>query len=165
MAGLDTDTQGVLLARVVDAIIPGDALFPSASRVGVSEKLLERGFRTIGPDFAGRLDRALGLTDAASDEAIAAALAAWEARDPAGFEDMLTIVYLSYYEALPVKSAIRALGHDYHDTPQPGGYRMSAFDPANPHENPQHRRGAYVPTDDVRPVDWSALGDLGKRVG
>src|SRR6185437_7236748 len=51
MAGLETDTQGRLLSRVVDAIIPGDALFPAASRVGVQEKLLERGFKTLGPIF------------------------------------------------------------------------------------------------------------------
>ena len=96
---------------------------------------------------------------------IVAALGAWEQRAPAAFEEMLTIVYLSYYEALPVKAAIRALGHDYHDTPQPGGYRMAPFDAANPHENPQHRRGRYVPTGEVKPVDWSGLGELGKRVG
>jgi hypothetical protein len=165
MAGLETDTQGRLLSRVVDAIIPGDELFPAASRVGVQEKLLERGFKTLGPDFSTELGEALALSETASDAEIVAALSAWEARDPASFEEMLTIVYLSYYEALPVKAAIRALGHDYHDTPQPGGYAMSPFDPANPLENPRHRRGRYVPTEAVKPVDWAALGDLGKRVG
>jgi len=157
--------QPRLLARVVDAIIPGDGLFPSASAVGVQGKLLERGFQTVGPAFAESLEHALGLADNAIDMDITTALAAWETRDPASFQDMLTIVYLSYYETLPVKAAIRELGYDYHDTPQPGGYRMTPFDPTSDQENPQHRRGNYLPTGEVKPVHWSALGDLGKRVG
>jgi hypothetical protein len=154
-----------IIGRIVDAIIPGDGSFPAASAVGVQEKLLERGHTSVGAGYADRLIAALGIVGSQGADAIEAALAAYEARDPDAFETLLTIVYMSYYESPEVKAAIRAMGFVYNDTPQPAGYAMSAFDPANPLESPRHGRGHYVPTAEVERVAWERLGDLGKRVG
>jgi hypothetical protein len=157
-------TRIELLERIVDAIIPGDGTFPSASSVGIQAKLLERGHTMIGPDYIDQLLSALNLADLDAD-AIVAALTAYETQWPDAFETLLTIVYMSYYECLEVKNAIRAIGHRYNDTPQPDGYPMSPFDPTNPLENPQHESGHYVRTPEGARVAWEHLGDLGKRVG
>jgi hypothetical protein len=48
-----------------------------------------------------------------------------------------------------VIAAIRAFGHDYHQTPQPLGYDMAPFDPANPTHLPAVPRGTYMRTLDM----------------
>ncbi len=69
------------------------------------------------------------------------------------------VVYLSYYENPAVVEAVRGLGHTYNDAPQPAGYAMAPFDPADPLQAPTHRRGRFVATNRVRRVDLSALPD------
>jgi hypothetical protein len=58
-----------------------------------------------------------------------------------------------------VHEAIRAMGFTYHAAPLPAGYDVGRFDPAT--DTPRYRRGAFVPTDQVRRVDLAKLDFLG----
>jgi hypothetical protein len=57
-----------------------------------------------------------------------------------------------------VIAAIRALGHDYNDAPQPDGYAMRPL--ARALDAPAVPRGQYVATSDVTRVDLSGLDFL-----
>jgi hypothetical protein len=152
------------LAALVDALLPGDEAFPSASQAGVHIKLEERAHRYIGDGF---LDAILIKVSAAgtSNDALTSALAAMEKNAAGDFDLLLGVVYPAYYENLAVKEAIRGLGHAYNDQPQPSGHFLQPFDPSNKFEKPVHKRGSFVATDKVRRVDHASLGNLLNRVG
>ncbi|MEQ8282788.1 MAG: hypothetical protein RIB53_13025 [Roseitalea porphyridii] len=145
------------LAAIVAALLPGDDVFPSASDVGV-QWIAERRLEVlIG---AGGLDDLHAAIEAALSGGVEAesAARALEAGRPDLFAPLLRVAYLSYYEHPAVTAAIRALGFDYNDAPQPQGYAMDPFDPQT--DLPARPNGRYVPTDQVRRVDLSGLDHL-----
>ena len=150
-----------------DALIPGDGHFPSASEAGVVARFEARLRDLRGASHLGAIQDALSVDGSfvALDEAQRnEALAALEQSQHALFEEMLAVLYFSYYESPVVTVAIRQSGLTYHNPPQPIGYRMSVFDPSNPLELPSHNRGHYVPTEAVRRVDLSELAHLAASI-
>jgi hypothetical protein len=80
---------------------------------------------------------------------------AFEAADPVLFGRARDITYMAYYESPFVAAAINAKGHLYELRPHAKGYPMAPFDLDR--DRPRHRRGGYVPTGAVSPVDTSGL--------
>ena len=134
--------------RLADVLLPGDALFPAASASGMDALLIAR------LRGAGVLARVL----AEVGEPSVAAVARLETAQPALFDSLRRIVFVTYYEQEAVVAAIRALGMPYNDAPLPAGHAPEPFDPAI--DAPRHRRGHFVPTLEVRPVDLAALDHL-----
>ena len=61
---------------------------------------------------------------------------------------------------IPTQAAIRALGHDYNDAPQPNGYVLPLFDFTPGVNVPMNPKGTFKWTDWIEPVDISSLADL-----
>ncbi|MFM9106517.1 MAG: hypothetical protein ACKOWF_07440 [Chloroflexota bacterium] len=119
------------LAAFVDEMIPGDDLFPPASAVGAQALLADRLRDRLGAEGVASL---LGRLDGggAPFHGLAAAdrrqvIAHLEQDDPALFGLARMAVYLGYYANPAVTAAVRALGHDYNDAPQPRGYPLPPF--------------------------------------
>jgi hypothetical protein len=152
-------------AALVDTLLPGDETFPSASSVGAHSALIARWSQRFGAaslaELFGRIGADGGPLRCAGANERAAAMAAFADAEPDRFAALRRIVYLSYYESLPVVAAIAGLGHDYRAAPQPEGYALPAFDPAR--DAPRHRRGSYLATDAVSRVDVSGLAHLEPR--
>jgi hypothetical protein len=155
------------LAALVDVLVPGDELFPNASRVGAQGLLATRLRETLGEAVIDRLLETLqnaGGPLAPLEPAARREVAArFESSDTELFLLVRNITYLSYYEQPSVHAAIRALGFVYHAVPLPEGYALPPFDPAS--ETPRHGRGHFVPTDEVKRVDLSGLDFLGDHRG
>ena len=148
--------RAAVLAALVEVLLPGDALFPSAAEVGVQAKLAERLADQRGEVASERMIKALsGLIDAAPGAERQRLVAAFETAEPALFATIRTICFTAYYESPFVQEAIRSLGFAYNAAPLPKGYGQRRFDPAT--DRPTHGRGHYVPTDQVRRVDLSGL--------
>lgn len=151
-------TDGAELAALVDTMIPGDELFPSAAAVGTHGLVGPRLRQLLGRDGLARLSATLGPLADLDRAGREAAVGRLERTNAELFGTVRMTVYLSYYEQPAVVDAVRAMGHDYNDAPQPDGYALPPFDPDQ--DLPQRRRGAYVPTAEVRRVDLSALDFL-----
>lgn len=169
MSAIDTTDDAAFVAALIDTLIPGDGDFPSASEADVAPLVAARAKEMQGPAFLAGLRRALDrdgapFADAEEAERVAR-LAAHEGAKPSDVQAVCVVLYLSYYGAASVKAAIRRMGLQYPDAPQPDGYRMSAFNPDDPLEAPTHRRGHFVATDAVTRVSTDGLGDLMERVG
>ncbi len=150
------------LEAFVDVLLPGDSLFPSASQVGAQHTLAERLRAHHGGDAVERLvallaDRGRDFVVLLPQERVRA-VRRLERAEPALFAFIRAATYFAYYQHPTVVRAVRRLGHDYNDAPQPQGYTMPAFDPAI--DAPKHQRGFYKKTDEVAPVDTSSLTDL-----
>jgi hypothetical protein len=157
------------LALLVDALLPGDELFPAATAVGVHKLLASRleqlrGALALG-ELAGAISDAGGPLGVLDDVGRSAAVAKIQRRYAALFDDVLRVAFLTYYESPIVQDAIRALGFSYHAHPLPGGYAalIGRFDPTA--DAPTHGRGRYIRTEDVRRVSLDGLGLLGERDG
>lgn len=164
-ADIPDDLMAAEAAALVDTLLPGDAVFPSASPIGTHSALVARWGQRFGraslADLFERMKAHGGpLRDAAHAER-ASAVAAFAAANSDQFAALRRIVYLSYYESPAVVAAIAGLGHDYRAAPQPEGYALPAFDPAS--DAPRHRRGSYLATDAVTRVDMSGLRHLEER--
>jgi hypothetical protein len=144
------------LAGFADALLPGDDLFPSASAAGAHGVMAARLRDRLGEGSVDRLAAALvargGLDDAPG------AAARLEADEPRLFDTARAFLTFAYYEAPAVIAAIRTLGHDYNDAPQPKGYAMRPLDPTR--DAPAIPRGGFVATEDVVRVDLSGLSFL-----
>jgi len=155
----DPRVTASVTAAFADALLPGDDLFPSASAAGAHGVMAVRLRTRLGPEAPGRLAAALvargGLDDAP------AAAARLEAEEPRLFDTARAFLTFAYYESPAVIAAIRALGHDYNDAPQPAGYAMRPLEARR--DAPAVPRGRYVATDAVTRVDLSALDFLGDR--
>jgi hypothetical protein len=157
------------LALLLDALLPGDELFPAATTVGVHELLASRLEQLRGPsalyELAGAISDAGGPLGVLDDAGRTAAVAKIQRRYAALFDDVLRVAFLTYYEQPRVQDAIRALGFRYHAHPLPGGYaaQIGRFDPAA--DAPTHGRGSYKRTEDVRRVSLDGLGLRGERDG
>ena len=153
------------LRDLVDVLIPGDELFPAASAVGAHGLLAERLRQQHG---AAAIERVVAALDARADGASFSglppvrrveAVRRLEEAEPWLFEAVRTILFYSYYQSPLVVRAIRALGHDYNDAPQPRGYAMTPFDPAPGGNVPASPRGGYKRTDEMRRVDLGPIAD------
>ena len=156
------------LSALIDVLIPGDDLFPAASLAGATGLVFERlraleGERFV-EDLLAYLDQAAGGREFAAlpSEEQRRLVAQLERERPSWFEQLRMVTYLSYYQLPPVVRAVRALGFEYNEAPQPRGYSMDPFDPAV--DLPKQPKGAYVPTDAIRRVDLSGLGNLTQTV-
>ena len=157
------------LALLVDALLPGDELFPAATAVGVHALLGSRLEQLRGAlalaELAGAISDAGGPLGVLDEAGRTAAVAKIQRRYAALFDDVLRVAFLTYYEQPKVQDAIRALGFTYHAHPLPGGYaaEIGRFNPAA--DAPTHGRGRYKKTEDVRRLPLDGLGLLGERDG
>ena len=149
-------------AALVDVLMPGDDLFPAASAVGTQGLLAARLRDRAGNEGLSLLLEALGgrFAGATPDER-EATVRRLEDEHTALFALVRMASYTAYYAAPAVIAAIRALGHEYNDAPQPRGYEMRPFDPSPGADLPAAPRGSYRTTDGVARVDTSALAELG----
>jgi len=155
-----------LLRAFVDVLLPGDAHFPAASDAGAHGLLAERLRQQHGPDVYDRVGAALAaasggrsLAQLPNEERVVA-VERLEREEPALFDVLRTILYYSYYGSPSVVRAIRTLGHDYNDAPQPRGYPMAPFDPTPGVNAPATPRGGYTRTDAVTRVDLRGVPGL-----
>lgn len=144
----EVDGEEALAMWLADVLLPGGEGFPPASASGMDAVLIVR-LRE-----GGVLERALDAVGVPSVDSVARL----EMTDPALFDTLRRIVFVTYYEQAPVLAAIRALGMPYNDAPLPAGYAPEPFDPET--DAPRHGRGHWVRTEDVRPVDLSGLDHL-----
>lgn len=128
------------LEALVDILLPGDELFPSASSIGVAERLPERLGGVAMAQLAAALPEPL-------DEPAVAGL---ERAQPELFAQLFRTACLTYYAAREVTGAICASGVDYRTPLQPRGHELPPFDPER--DTPRHRRGHFVETEEVRPI-------------
>ncbi|MGH6862256.1 MAG: hypothetical protein ACRECY_18570, partial [Phyllobacterium sp.] len=84
-----------------------------------------------------------------------ASVKGFETADPELFDKIYTAVTLAYYETPFVIEAIRNTGRPYSHRPHVTGYEMAPFDADR--DVPGHQRGHYLKTEEVVPVDTSAL--------
>lgn len=154
------------LRAFVDVLLPGDDLFPAASEVGAHGLLAERLRQQHGPDAFDRVGAALAaasggrsLAQLPNEEQIVA-VQRLEREEPALFDVLRTILYYSYYGSPLVVRAIRALGHDYNDAPQPRGYPMTPFDPTPGVNAPATPRGSYKRTAEVTRINLRGVPGL-----
>jgi hypothetical protein len=148
-----------LIRALVDELIPGAAGWPSASDAGVHGIVGLRVFAEWNDEQTAALAEVLGWqsgglssTDA---ETRIAAVKGFETAEPDLFDKLYTAVALAYYETPFVIEAIQSTGRPYSHRPHVTGYPMAPFD--FDRDMPQHGRGQYLKTEEVAPVDISAL--------
>ena len=158
-----TDNLLPSLAALLEVLLPGDALFPCASTLGLEGLLADRLRQSIGPAGLDELTAALAATATPFATLAPAArlpvVARLEQEHPALFDLLAKTAYLSYYQAPAVQDAIRALGFAYNPTPLPAGYAVGRFDAER--DRPRHGRGRFLATDEVRRVDLGGLDFVG----
>jgi hypothetical protein len=157
-----------LLADFVDALVPGDDHWPSASQVGVQAVLASRIVDVDGEEAVDRLAglvRAAGGFDGKNEAERSATVASLERDHGELFTLLRNAVYLAYYENPAVAARIRSLGFTYKLRPHIGGYATLPVDPVR--DRPRHQRGFYTRTEDVRRLDLSRLAGVpeAKREG
>jgi gluconate 2-dehydrogenase subunit 3-like protein len=178
----ETATVGLLNA-FCDTLLPGGDGFPAPSAIRIVEDFMARYVAPDGQEIiylpAVTLADVSALADAldegfvaASPEARAAMVAAFESGDPDRFARLRALVYAGYYSRPEVRSAIANTldaGRDFRRAPQPYGYEdvMEGWD-----ESLLNHRGRYLATADVRPVDagkraalLTSSGDVGSADG
>ena len=148
-------TIAATLAAFVDAVLPGDDLFPPASAVGAQALLAERIRQRFGG--SGVADVVSRLT---SGGEMNEAIVRLEREETELFAFLYAATSFAYYQSPAVIEAIRALGHDYKDAPQPEGYEMPKFDFTPGVNVPMNPRGTFTWTDWLEPVDVSGLAHL-----
>lgn len=158
-----TDALGLaaLLRDLVDVLIPGEGAWPPASMVGVQGVLAMRLLEAQGQTAADELEKELLRYGAPFDrldaDRRAEVVRRLEAGNPALFKLVRNAAYLAYYENPAVVRAVQGLGQPYQAMPSAKGYPLPAFDLE--HDRPRHGRGHYIPTEDVKPLDLSALAE------
>jgi hypothetical protein len=147
------------LEALMDTLLPGGNGFPAATATGMSELLLVR-LAALDPAMPAQL---LAMADTGHGQP--ADEAGWrevayriEVISPRLFDAFRKEVFLAYYQQPAVIAAIRTLGIDYNDKPLPEGYPDAHFVPEL--DTPSHRRGKWIPTNEVQRVDLNGL-DLG----
>ena len=151
-----------LFAALADELIPGDDAWPSASSIGVQGIMLLRFAEEQGEKDVQRLASALlsaGAPFAGKSEAERRAIVErLEQSETDLFDRLRAAAVFAYYESPIIAEAIRQLGHPYLMSPHKTGYPRQRFDMTR--DKPAHKRGAYIPTDQVKRIDISTL-DLG----
>lgn len=162
-ANPSAEPDPTLLAAFADTLLPGDDRFPAASVVGAHGLLAERLRLRLGGEGLDRVASALSAASpdgpfaSAGDAERTAAVDRLAAAEPELFALLRTILYYSYYQSPLVVRAVRALGWDYNDAPQPLGYHLPPFDPTPGANLPAIPRGAYKRTEAMSPLDLTAL--------
>lgn len=156
---LPSTALAALFGDLVDALIPGNQNWPSASSVGVHGLLLSRLVEEWGEEEPRLVANALLAAggplaghDAAARKQI---VERFETTQPDLFAQLRAAVVLAYYESPVVAEAIRGLGRPYLLRPHLMGYPSRPFDTKR--DTPAHQRGSYVATDQVKPVDLSGI--------
>ncbi|MFN8514570.1 MAG: hypothetical protein U0232_05410 [Thermomicrobiales bacterium] len=160
-----TDAERGTLAAALDALLPPEGSFPEPSQTGMIDDFILRRIPAPGagevpyPGIDGDGLRAI-IARLAGGGDMAAALATLEREQPAEFLALWRLAVYGYYSR---PETIAAVGRDhfapYHGAPLPLGY-AHAIEPWNrddPLQNPQHQRGAFIPTEAVRRVELGAL--------
>ena len=145
MSGHDDD-----LALFLNTLLPGDDLFPTATASGMLALARAR----MAADLQAPLTAALAAHGWGGRPA-GDVVAGVEAAEPALFDAVRKLAYLTYYEQPAVIAAIRGLGFTYNDAPLPDGYPAERFNPAT--DTPSHGRGRWIAADAVVRVDLGAL--------
>jgi len=151
------------LAAFVDVLLPGDEDFPSASTVGAQGLLAERLRQRLGADSVATLAERLSLSGPFADADAATKVTIvqeFERNEPVLFAVVYMVVCFSYYQHPTVTATIRALGHDYKDSPQPDGYEMPKFDFTPGVNVPMKPKGTFKWTEWLEPIDISSLAHL-----
>lgn len=160
-----TDDERRALAAALDALLPPEGSFPTPSQTDLIDAFILRQVPPAGPQpapypgFDADSLRAL-LAHLAPAPDMTAALTQLEAADPARFLALWRLAVYGYYSRAATIAAIqRDLAPAYHGAPLPRGYAhaIAPWDRDDPLQNPQHRRGSYIPTADVRRVDLTEL--------
>jgi Gluconate 2-dehydrogenase subunit 3 len=152
------------LAAFVNTLLPGDDLFPSASSTGTQAGLADR-MRAARPpvafaDFCESLTlQGRSFSDLTYEERVSA-VANLESDNPQFFSFLRMATVLAYYATPTVIEAIRALGHDYNDAPQPEGYDLPKFAFVPGVDIPMNPKGFFKWTFMMEPIDISSLADL-----
>ncbi|MDX3924370.1 MAG: hypothetical protein QHC90_01010 [Shinella sp.] len=148
-----------MVRALVDELIPGGDGWPSASEAGVHGIVSLRVLGEWSEEQIGRLAALLGWETGGLSSGDAAervsAVRSMETADPDLFDKLYTAIVLAYYETPFVVEAIRSTGRPYSIRPHATGYAMAPFDFSR--DTPNHGRGHYLKTDDVKPVDTSTL--------
>ncbi len=151
------------LAAFIDVLLPGDDAFPPASAVGAHGLVADRVRNLLGgealADFVALLDDGQPFLDRPPHERVEV-VRRLERSVPEHFDVFRTVAYYAYYQNPVVIAAIRVLGHDYNDAPQPRGYVLPPFDPTPGVDVPIAPRGWYKRTEDVARLDVSGLSVL-----
>jgi hypothetical protein len=145
-----------ILNALMDTLLPGGEGFPPASATGTAHMLLPR-LRMADAALPGELTAAIAAQGSlpTDKEGWRAAVARLEAVEPKLFVELRKYAYLTYYEQPETIAAIRALGLRYNSSPLPEGYPTEPFSAER--DGPRHRRGRWIATADVRPIDVSVL--------
>lgn len=130
------------LASVADALIPGDAHYPSGSVAQVSTFIQDR-----ASEQDVTLLEQLRLLWPLTGDGATEALTEMEAADPVSFAYLRELVYHGYYSSRRVLAAMADRGYSYHGAPQPLGYRIT-----DTMKLPSTPRGSYIATEEVRHV-------------
>lgn len=161
MNTINSRTLATEWSALCDALLPGDDRFPPATVVcahGVAADRLRAQAGQSGLDaVAAALIEGGGPLAALAKDARPAVVAAFETAAPELFALVRLALFTAYYESPAVVRAIRAMGHDYNDAPQPRGYPLPPFDPSDPLSAPRHRRGGFVATGAVVRLDLSTI--------
>jgi hypothetical protein len=148
-------TTAAALAAFVDVLLPGDDVFPPASAVGAQVLLAERIRQRYGGEAVTEV-----VAQLASGEGVAEAVTRLERDEPELFAYLYAATCFAYYQSPAAIAAIRSLGHDYNDAPQPDGYAMPRFDFTPGVNVPMNPVGSYKWTAWLEPVDISGLAHL-----
>ena len=128
----EADNLTATLAALAEVLLPGDDLFPSASSLDLEHLMAERLRQLGGTASVDQLAAALAAGGSPfatlAPAARAAVVARLERDNPALFEIVVKVAYLSYYQNPAVQAAIRSLGFAYNATPLPAGYPVGTFD-------------------------------------
>ena len=155
----------VLLADLVDVLLPGDGTWPSGRTVGVQAflalRLLEQRGKAALPELMRALLTAGGPLAGLEEEARIGVVQRLEAAEPELFGWVRDTTYVTYYENPFVAEVINRQGHVYELRPHLKGYPVARFDLAR--DTPRHGRGRFTPTGEVKRVDTAALDLSGDR--
>ncbi len=166
--GTSPGELGAILAAFVDTLLPGDDLFPPASVAGTHGLLADRVRTMLGHDTLTRfLAELTGSDQLFYDQPYEeryARVRRLEQDLPDQFAFFRNVTYYTYYQSPLVTSAVRRLGHEYNDAPQPLGYALAPFDPTPGVDAPSVARGWYKRTKDMTRIDVSGLAVSGHRL-
>jgi hypothetical protein len=160
-----TDAERETLAAALDALLPPEGSFPAPSQTGMIDDFILRRVPAPGAGlvpYPGLDGDSLGaiLARLADGADMTEALATLERERPEEFLALWRLAVYGYYSRPETIAAIsRDLYAPYHGAPLPLGYAhaIEPWDPGDPLQNPQHQRGAYIPTEAVRRVE---IGNL-----
>jgi hypothetical protein len=148
-----------LMADLIEVLLPGDGVWPSARTVGVqgfvASRLLEERGKAVFPHLMKAVLTAGGPFDGLDESARIEVVRRFEQAEPTLFGWLRDAAYIAYYESPFVAEVINAKGHRYELRPHIKGYPLPRFDTAK--NAPTHGRGRFTPTDQVKRLDISTL--------